>query len=521
MLIIDEASTLSDRDLDVLLQVADRAGATVRLIGDPDQHGAVTAGGMFRHLCEANPTDTPELATAHRVRDEADRDAARLLRAGRTHDALSRLADAGHLHVADTDLELYLGMLRNWWDAHQAGSPHPMVDRRHYTRRVLNRLARQLRAANGELGDTEIIATGDRAFAVGDRVVARVAARNLHVAGERTAYVRNGASGAVVAVHPDHDATRDTIDVCFDDVGVITLPRAFFDEHDGPRGRRDVGIDHAYAVTSYAVQGATFDVSTSRIDEGATRSETYVDITRGQNANHLFITRAPDPLDGEHLPKAPDPDLHDSVADRLHRSGPERAAVEFAVVPSTAAGRFLAHSPPPGWDSRFPEQPDDPAHLRIRGRAALEAVLAYRNRWHPAADQGSGWAWALGQIPVNPDARTEREAAIELLEDFAGAMVTETLRADSAAHWTADQLTRALRSGVSRSELRPIIEIGRALELGQKSAATHAPSDGAEPAPVTDLLRQLPYFEWLARSGDPRLGLDDPPPRASQARGLQ
>ena len=44
--------------------MAEAAGAAVRLIGDPAQHGAVTAGGMFRVLCERHPTDTPELADA-------------------------------------------------------------------------------------------------------------------------------------------------------------------------------------------------------------------------------------------------------------------------------------------------------------------------------------------------------------------------------------------------------------------------------------------------------------------------
>ncbi len=521
VLIIDEASTLSDRDLDALCHLAQRAGATLRLIGDPDQHGAVTAGGMFRHLCQTDPGRTPELATTHRVTDPADREAARLLRAGRTSDALSRLAEAGHLHVAGNDIDLYIGMLRNWWDAHQNGALHPMVDRRHHTRRVLNRLARQLRRANDELGDAEITATGDRAFAVGDRIVARMAARRLHVDLDPTAYVRNGAVGTVTAIHPHDEPAKDTMSVCFDDIGEIAIPRPFFDEHAGPGGRSDVGIDHAYAVTSYAVQGATFDVSTSRIDEGASRAEAYVDITRGRNANHLFITRAADPLDGEHLPKAPDPDLHEAVAERLHRSGPERAAIEFAVGPSTAAARFLAHRPPSGWASRFPEQADDPVYLRSRGHAALEAVLAYRSRRHPAPDQGGGWAWALGQVPLNPDARTEREAAIEVLDLFARAMITEALGADSAPHWTADQLMGALRSGVSRSDLRPLIEIGRALEHGHGSATTHAPSDGAGLVPVTDLLRQLPYSEWLARSDGARLGLDDLTPQASQARGLQ
>src|SRR3546814_11169548 len=115
VLVVDEASTLADRDLAALLTMAERTGATVRLIGDPDQHGAVAAGGMFRYLCASHPTDTPELATPHRVRSHADREAARLLRDGRPHEALAVLTDAGNLHVAATDARPYLGLSKTMW----------------------------------------------------------------------------------------------------------------------------------------------------------------------------------------------------------------------------------------------------------------------------------------------------------------------------------------------------------------------------------------------------------------------
>jgi hypothetical protein len=59
VLVIDEASTLSDRDLDTLMGMAAATGASIRLIGDPAQHGAIAAGGMFRVLCERNPHYTP------------------------------------------------------------------------------------------------------------------------------------------------------------------------------------------------------------------------------------------------------------------------------------------------------------------------------------------------------------------------------------------------------------------------------------------------------------------------------
>ncbi|MDP9386742.1 MAG: AAA family ATPase, partial [Actinomycetota bacterium] len=441
VLVVDEASTLSDRDLDALLHLAARTGAAVRLVGDPDQHGAVAAGGMFRHLCEAAPEATPELAHVHRVRHRADRQAARLLRSGHSREALALLAAAGHLHLAESDLELYVGMLQRWWAAHEAGDSHPMVDRRHATRRVLNRLARQLRRANGELGDEEVTATGNRRFAVGDRVVARMAARNLHVAGDPTEYVRNGATGTVVAVRADGDTKRDAVVVNFGR-GTVVVPRAFFDEHEGPGGRLDVGIDHAYAVTSYGVQGAGFGQSTSRIDEGATRAEAYVDITRGREANHLFLTRSPDALDGEHLPKAPAPRV-DRVAERIRRSGPERAAVEFPAMNSrpahgrVAAAALLADG--------LPRPVGGPAHLRRRWDEVVAAVAAYRDAWRPEPG-GWSWGWALGARVPTPAASAERAQVIDRLERFAHAYVLETGGADTNRDRHEDRVRR-LRDG--------------------------------------------------------------------------
>ncbi|MDP9418733.1 MAG: hypothetical protein M3P53_00980, partial [Actinomycetota bacterium] len=325
----------------------------------------------------------------------------------------------------------------------QAGDGHPMVDRRHATRRVLNRLARQLRRAAGELGDEEVTASGDRRFAVGDRVVARMAARNLHVRGDRSAYVRNGATGKVVALRTDEDPARDAVVVDFEGCGTVEVPRAFFDEHVGPGGRLDVGIDHAYAVTSYGVQGAGFGQSTSRIDEGATRAEAYVDITRGREANHLFLTRAPDALDGEHLPKAPAPSLNDTVAERIRRSGPERAAVEFPATASqrphvrATAAELLAEG--------LPRPAGGPAHLRRRWDQIVMAVAAYGETWRPELG-GPSWGWALGAPVPNPAAAAERTQIVDGLERFAQAYASEAGNTDANPHRDQD-LVRRLRDG--------------------------------------------------------------------------
>ena len=331
ILVVDEASTLSDRDLDTLMGMAAATGAGVRLVGDPAQHGAIAAGGMFRVLCERHPQDTPELTTTHRLKNPHDRAAAQALREGRIDEAFDELASAGHLHVVGDDLTMYRDVLSRWWDAHREGLDHPMVDRRNSTRRQLNRLAHLLRQVNGELGDTEVRASGDRAFAAGDRITARAPKRDLHVEGDRHAYVRNGALGTVVAVYQDRRHNeRDTLAVAFDGIGRIEIPRSFFDLHRTPAGRPEVGIDHAYALTSYAVQGSTRDISTSRVDATATRSETYVDITRGRQENHLYLTATTDPLDGEALPRIPPAPADIAVAQRLHRSSGELTAWELA-----------------------------------------------------------------------------------------------------------------------------------------------------------------------------------------------
>ena len=338
VLVIDEASTLSDRDLDTLMGMAVITGASLRLVGDPAQHGAITAGGMFRVLCERHPQHTPELTTTHRLQNPHDRAAAQALREGRIDEAFDELATAGHLHVVGDDLTMYRNVLGHWWDAHRDGLDHPMVDRRNSTRRQLNRLAHLLRQVNGELGDEEIRASGDRAFAVGDRITARAPNRDLHVEGDRRAYVRNGALGTIVAVRPHRkDNSNDMLTVAFDGIGRIDIPRTFFDLHRTPTGRPEVGIDHAYALTSYAVQGSTRDISTSRVDATATRSETYVDITRGRHENHLYLTATTDPLDGEALPRIPPAPADLAVAERLHRSTGELTAWELAHPADEAA----------------------------------------------------------------------------------------------------------------------------------------------------------------------------------------
>src|SRR5690606_31487563 len=137
-------------------------------------------------------------------------------RAGEVDEAFDQLAAAGHLHIVGDQLAMYRDVLTRWWHSHLNGAGHPMVDRRNSTRRQLNRLAHLLLHTHGHIGPAETVASGDRRFSVGDRVIARAPARRLHPPGERDNYIRNGAIGTIVAL-----AANDTLQVSFDGIGTI------------------------------------------------------------------------------------------------------------------------------------------------------------------------------------------------------------------------------------------------------------------------------------------------------------
>ena len=133
VVVIDEASTLGTADLQRLLAAAAKAGATVRLVGDPAQHGAVAAGGMFAALCRRRPSAVPMLSENRRQVSAVDRYVVDAVRAGHVAEALSALRVAGQLtEVRDAD-GLYAAMVTRWLTSRRVGEAHPMIDRRNRT----------------------------------------------------------------------------------------------------------------------------------------------------------------------------------------------------------------------------------------------------------------------------------------------------------------------------------------------------------------------------------------------------
>ena len=222
--------------------------------------------------------------------------------------ALDELVASGQLVLTDSDADTYAAMLGRWYEHRQAGETHPMVHGRNRQRRLLNQLAQTVLVADGTVDIEQSVTTRDgRRLAVGDEVIARHGDRSIHPPGDRAAWMRNGTTGHIIAVHHGQEPADDRITVRTA-AGLIDCSRGVFD-------RRRGGLDHGYAVTSYAVQGSTRTASTSAITATTARSELYVDITRGRDSNQLYGTRVTGDGDSEaHLPR-----LDSELIPTLHR----------------------------------------------------------------------------------------------------------------------------------------------------------------------------------------------------------
>ena len=230
-----------------------------------------------------------------------------------------------------------------------------MVHGRNRERRILNRIAQQLLVDAGTVDPTQSITTrhGIR-LCVGDEVISRHGDRRVHPDGNADAWLRNGTSGTITAIERGATPDADRIEITTDDGAVSHCARAVFDRARG-------GIDLRYAVTSYAVQGETRDVSTSALTATTTRAELYVDITRGRHSNKVYATRTVT--------------SHDDDRDRW------LPTLQRRLIEDLANRMSPGKAPRPPWSTRSPlASPwQDP-------RRTLAALLAARRAGHDVDD---------------------------------------------------------------------------------------------------------------------------------------
>ena len=257
ILVIDEAGMIGTRQMERVISEADKRGAKVVLVGDPEQLQAIEAGAAFRAIAERH--GSVEITEVRRQREDWQRDATRQLANGRTGEAIQAYGEHDAVHAAATRDEAR-GALIDRWDRDRVADPDASRIILTHTRdevHALNTAARDRLRIAGALGDDVTIATerGTREFAVGDRI--------MFLRNERDLGVKNGTLGIV------ESTSQVRMAVQLDDGRSIA-----FDIKDY------ANIDHGYAATIHKAQGMTVDRTHVLATPGMDSHTAYVALSR-------------------------------------------------------------------------------------------------------------------------------------------------------------------------------------------------------------------------------------------------
>jgi Ti-type conjugative transfer relaxase TraA len=268
ILVIDEAGMIGTRQLERVVTEAEKQGAKVVLVGDPEQLQAIEAGAAFRAAAERH--GAVEISSIRRQHEEWQRDATSELATGRTGEAVGRYAEAGHVHAANTR-DAARTELVDAWDRDRQRLPNAsriILTHTNDEVRQLNEDARDRLRAGGTLGEDVAIKVerGDRSFAKGDRV--------MFLRNERDLGVKNGSLGTI------QNVDRMRMAVMLDDGRSIA-----FDLKDYAH------IDHGYAATIHKAQGMTVDRVQVLATPGMDRHGAYVAMSRHRDSVDLHYGR--------------------------------------------------------------------------------------------------------------------------------------------------------------------------------------------------------------------------------------
>ncbi|MCC6496944.1 MAG: relaxase domain-containing protein [Propionibacteriaceae bacterium] len=281
LVIIDEAGMADTLTLDHLVTWCLDQGASIRLVGDDQQLGAIGAGGVLRDI--AHTHGALHLDQVMRFTDPAEATASLALRAGDAG-ALGFYLDHARLHAVDPDTAT-TKLLQAWQADRTAGLDALMLAPTRDQVAQLNAAARTARLAGHRPGREAGLSDGNRA-STGDIVLTRRNNRNL--ASGETAWVRNGDRWKVTAVHRD-----GSLDVQhLRNHNQVTLPAAYV------AGSVELG----YATTIHTAQGVTADTCHGLLTGTESRQLAYTMLTRGRHANHAWIQI--NPADAEVPPVA-------------------------------------------------------------------------------------------------------------------------------------------------------------------------------------------------------------------------
>jgi len=121
VLLVDEAGMLSTKQMGKLVEVAERNGNRLILVGDTKQHEAVERGNALRNLVEGAKLPVARLSSVKRQKDEVQRRISELLGAGKLVEGLALQDKHGMVFEQCDEEKLFEQAARSYAESIEAG----------------------------------------------------------------------------------------------------------------------------------------------------------------------------------------------------------------------------------------------------------------------------------------------------------------------------------------------------------------------------------------------------------------
>jgi Ti-type conjugative transfer relaxase TraA len=267
--VLDEAGMVSSRQMARLIEAVTNAGASLVLIGDPDQLQPIEAGAAFRAI--ADRIGYAELETIYRQHASWMRRASLDLARGETGKAIGIYRAHDRLVATELKSQAVRQLIDDWVRDHDETRSSLILAHLKRDVRLLNTLAREALIERGLIdpGHAFRTAEGGRHFSSGDQIV--------FLKNDASLGVKNGMLGKVV------EASAGFLVVELD--AGQARRRVSFDE------RSYAMVDHGYATTVHKAQGATVDRVKLLASLSLDRHLTYVAMTRHREDLSIYYGR--------------------------------------------------------------------------------------------------------------------------------------------------------------------------------------------------------------------------------------
>jgi len=482
VLVIDEAGLVGTRQLERIVSEAERQGAKIVLVGDPQQLQAIEAGAAFRAAAERH--GAIEIMDIRRQRADWQREATRELATGRTGEAIARYAAAGFVHAAGTREAARTALVDAWERDREA---HPDASRIILThtndeRKQLNKAVRERLKACGALGDEVALKVerGAGVFAPGDRI--------MFLKNERALGVKNGSLGTVQSV----DAVR--MAVMLDDGRSVAFDLVDY-----------AHVDHGYAATIHKAQGMTVDRAQVLATQGVDSHSIYVALSRHREQVELYYGRDDFATQSKLISAASRERGKDMASDYRVQRGPGISGLRSSVRSLAAAS---ACSELEEAIERFARLTKEIVEIRREGgKESPDELANYRSAGEALDALCPGGATELREAFGQSEALTRDAAegrtarAIAEMEQRQAARAAER----SASAWEQTRLTAEAEKRAERFVSAWTKESALA-----KDGASHAARSEARAnlANMAKGLQRDPELEALLMSRRTQLGLD-------------